>query len=212
MANNGYEYELMAQKVLSSKFDTEFTIVGDAGNKEDLIAKGYSVSVKGYLGEGNGANQVTRIWPENFCKQIGLSNKVCTILEEFSFKVTNGYRIGMDEISEKDFRLIQEELTYKLPTIMNFIFNKGNKVNFIAICNKKLNKVCFIPYDTFIEYVMRSGVSKGVSIRGRKTGLKLGAISLQRKGGDSGAMSADQIQFKFSPGKAFTYFKNKYII
>jgi hypothetical protein len=86
--------------------------------------------------------------------------------------------------------------------IKDLLAGRGNtSANWLLVVKHKDQKFIdskIISMDTAIVHYSKGGVSLS-----KKGVIKLGKITLQRKGGDGGRKTAQMLQFKFSPKDVF---------
>ena len=131
-----------------------------------------------------------------------IPDETLAILEKFLVKDSSGKKMKMTQFNEKDQKKVLNWLNENKKKILNYVFagdiNYGTKEEIKPSCdyiltvygidgkNKKIEKIS----DKIKTY---DDIEWTISPRGS---LSLGDITLQRKGGDGGRITANDLQFK----------------
>ena len=102
----------------------------------------------------------------------------------------------LPELPGKNFKAIIEFFTAnKLEVITDLLAGRApDKAEWFLAVNRSNNSSTMRPMQAAIEFYAEGPVT--LTLRGS---LAIGRITAQRKGGDKGAPSANDLQFKFNP-------------
>ena len=162
------------------------------------------------VSQNSGYNQIDKRWVGKYVDLWEIPEDVATLLRLFSGEtksdldnLRDNRRMFMDEFSLED----QDK-------ILNFFENNKKRIladilmgndefgaNWILVIKKYNNDSLLISTNDLISYYL--GKSFYISRYGN---LKIGDITLQRKGGDRGRVTANMLQFKSNPLKYFGIF------
>jgi len=190
-------------KAGTSKADV---IVNMDSKKERISIKKYSASF----------NQIDKRWADNYVSLWEIPSNTLNALKKYSgekgfqpsdflddsevAKLKDSRRFFMDELPINEKKSIIDFFTKKLNQVVSDLL-KGrgeNCADWLLVVkyddNNSIETSKIIPIDKAIDYYSQGGIS--ISSKGV---IKIGKITLQRKGGDAGRKTAQMLQFKFSP-------------
>ncbi|MDM1299790.1 type II restriction endonuclease [Empedobacter falsenii] len=188
-----------------------------SGNKSDIQAQ-ISIYLKNVIDAQNiqvklvsnkrGFNQIDRRWVDKCIEQWDMPEDIATILKYFTGELPpykesrNRKRMFMDEFSLPQQQSVINWLENNKTIIVSDILKGRGQFSseWLLVAQKldKNSKWILKP----INYCLNFYGNEAVSITSRGS-LNIGKIGLQRKGGDGGRMSANQLQFKIDPTLLF---------
>jgi len=169
-----------------------------------------NLQVKLVSTKSSGFNQVDKRWIKDYSTMWDIPNKIQKNLRLYSGEIQHKMkntkskkRLFFNEINEKDKNLILNFFNEnKVLIIGDIIKGRGRlAAEWVLVINKSKGKIIrwsLNPMNKIINYL-----SNGEIIFTKQGNLKLGNVSLQRKGGDNGRPTANMIQFKINPLKFF---------
>ena len=170
-------------------------------------------------------NQIDKRWTDTYQELLKIPNDVVVILKKYvgeegfqpkdfseyrNKKLKDKRRLYIDELSEKE----QERLISYLESIKEKIFEmvlrgEGKDVAEWLLVIKYNNRKEMIDSKIVTIGDAIKHFSKGKVTTTKRGVLKIGQITLQRKGGDGGRKTAQMLQFKFSPNEIFNIEKER---
>ena len=172
------------------------------------------VSVKKFTA---GFNQIDKRWVGKFAEQWRMPDVVSGSLKMYcgeegyrptdllgpSISTRDEQRFYMDELSVKRQDAVISFLTKRKERIMQDVMagrGKGAARWILAVEERRdaPNRSVLVPMDAAVRHYM-----EGPAVVTKKGNLRLGRITIQRKGGDAGKKTARMLQFKFSPKELF---------
>lgn len=169
----------------------------------DLLEKG--IQAKLVSNTKSGFNQVDRGWVDRFInglQKIGVETpqKIIHLLKLFDGEEKNTLgtkSVKINKMSELDQKYLLSWFTEHKQAIVEFVLTGNDKqLSYVIISVKNGVNIEDYPF-TIDEYVKFYG-DGNVEITKRGC-LQIGKIKLQRKGGDGGRNTANQLQFKINP-------------
>lgn len=169
----------------------------------DLLEKG--IQAKLVSNNKSGFNQVDRGWVDRFInglQKMGVEtpSKIIHLLKLFDGEEKNALGVKsmkINKMSELDQKYLLSWFTEHKQTIVDFVLTGNDKqLTYVIISVKDGANIKDYPF-TIKEYVKFYG-NGDVEITKRGC-LQIGKIKLQRKGGDGGRETANQLQFKINP-------------
>lgn len=163
-------------------------------------------------------NQIDKRWVDAYAKKwkmpdiiSGILKKYCgesgyrpvDILSDDELKsVSDRRRFTMNELPQKDRETVLDYFESNKKRIIRDVVSGTGRASakWMLIVEEKNGapvRSAVIPIGKVISYCMG-----GASITNRGT-LRLGGLTIQRKGGDAGRSTAQMLQFKFSPSGLF---------
>lgn len=164
-----------------------------------------NLQVKLVSNDKNGFNQVDRRWVSACVEQWGMPNDVAEILKyfsgEYSPKIANPKderRMFMNEFAQEEQQLVLNWLEEnKMMIVSDILKGRGEfAAEWILVAKNSEQETAYIFRP--MNYYMNKMGNGPVEIT-HKGSIKINKITLQRKGGDNGRPSANQIQFKVNP-------------
>jgi len=185
------------------------------GEKADIVVKvttkaavrSEGISIK-LVSSENGFNQIDKRWLATYAKMWKMPPEVVSGLKLFVGeskppRVTRlSDRMFLDELSAVDRRRILEFFAANKDRIVSDLFEgDGNyRAGWIMVAQKSAEKPRWVLRR--IDYAIRYFSEGDVAITPRGN-LKIGRITMQRKGGDGGRETAKMLQFKINPALLF---------
>lgn len=164
-----------------------------------------NLQVKLVSNSRNGFNQVDRRWVSACVEQWGMPNEVAEIFRYFSGEYKpkiqapkDERRMFMTEFSQKEQMLVLNWLEEnKVMIVSDILKGRGEfAAEWILVAKNTEQGTAYIFRS--MNYYMNKMGNGPVEITS-KGSIKINKITLQRKGGDGGRLSANQIQFKVNP-------------
>lgn len=170
--------------------------------KELPIKTGISAKLVSNL--GSGFNQVDKRWVHNYQALWSIPQDIVELLKLFSGEISSNLakrdsrRVFLDELNDSDQqKIIQYFEGKKEEILIDILQGRGEyRADYMLVAAKDGNETrwAFVEMETVLQ-VMGSGPVQ-ITPRGS---LKIGEITMQRKGGDNGRESAKMLQFKMDP-------------
>lgn len=148
----------------------------------------------------SGGNQLTRFWPSVLKERYGLNDNLITILRNFTGET------WWTEVGKKPRRIMLNRIpkTQQADLIKSFGEIKLELIRWMFMGAEPIRFFLSVygeSSDNFLINKMEDVVahySKGPVVITPRGGLRVGRVTLQRKGGDKGAFSACQLQSKIN--------------
>jgi hypothetical protein len=169
-----------------------------------------NLQVKLVSTESSGFNQVDKRWIKNYSTLWNIPIKIQEILKLYSgelpHKIKNTKskkRLFFDEFNKEDKNLILKFFNEKKNLIINDIIKGRGRMaaEWVLVINKSKGKIIRWSLNSINKII--NYLSSREIIFTKQGNLKLGNVSLQRKGGDNGRPTANMLQFKINPLKFF---------
>jgi hypothetical protein len=173
------------------------------------LIEAQNISVK-LCSNKNGFNQVDKRWVDKYKELWEIPDDITILLKKFTGEIPNHStstrdesRIFLDEISEEGQNKILTFFEDNKTLILSDIL-KGRGIlsaEWMLVANKIVDendRYVLQPINKVLNYYSSGEVK--VTKRGS---LKIGRITMQRKGGDGGRNTANMLQFKFNPNEIF---------
>jgi len=191
--------ELSARRIHQEKTDIQVII------KIKGFSTPFNIQVK-LVTIKKGYNQIDKRWVDDYKLLWDIPEIVATALKKFAgeirplvaFKTKDRRRYFLNELSEVEQ---QEVLQFfnknKAKVLIDTLKGRGPlSASFVLVVEKSSSayRTKFIPISKVIKILGEGGVY--ITPRGS---LRIGRITLQRKGGDGGAETANMLQFKECP-------------
>lgn len=162
-----------------------------------------------------GFNQIDKRWVDNYAQLWDMPEDIVSILKRYTGEhspsiatVRDKRRMFMDEFSsEEQQRLLRWLENNRILIVSDILKGRGKfTAEWMLVINKtnKLRQWVLHPMNLCMGVFGRGVV--GITSRGS---IKLGEITIQRKGGDAGRRSANMLQFKINPMILFDIDNNK---
>jgi len=162
-----------------------------------------------------GSNQLTRFWTSLLVDKFGLENDLANILKRFTGEASwNGNRENLkrEKLSahpEHKVERLKEFFYENKYDLIKWMFTGDENIDhFMVVTNvgTALPSYFIYPMQEVISYY--SAGDAVITSRGWG-GIKIGRVSIQRKGGDKGKFSACQLQSKIRVGELSLDYKDK---
>jgi len=176
--------------------------------KEAIAAENISIKL---VSNETGFNQVDKRWVKSYIEMWNIPENVAELLKQFTGEDTyNGEmmtlrdsrRVFLDELYSEDQKIIVNFFTKNKFLIVSDIL-KGRGIfsaGWMLVAQKSVNNSRWILKS--INEVMNYFGDGEVYIT-NKGSLRIGVITMQRKGGDGGRPTANMLQFKINPAELF---------
>ncbi|MBV6495841.1 MAG: hypothetical protein JFAIHJKO_00955 [Pyrinomonadaceae bacterium] len=192
---------LRAAKPHGEKADVEVTIETKAGIRRE------GISIKLVSGQ-QGFNQIDKRWLSHYAEMWKMPSDVVTALKLFVGEIPptkpgrSKERMFLDEIDPKLKDTVVKFFTENKAAIVSDLFagDGEHSASWVMVAFKPAEKT---------EWVLRSSqrtvefYGEGEVSLTRGGNLKIGRITMQRKGGDAGRDTAKMLQFKINPVELF---------
>lgn len=164
-----------------------------------------NLQVKLVSNNKSGFNQVDRRWVEKCCSDWNMTAEIATILRHFAGELPptinnpeDSRRMFMDEFTAEQQKLVIDWFEQnKAMVVCDILKGRGEfAAEWILVAKIDGDKVEYMlrPINHYINVMGNGPVT--ITARGN---IKIHEITLQRKGGDGGRPSANQLQFKVNP-------------
>ncbi|HAL95872.1 MAG TPA: type II restriction endonuclease [Chitinophagaceae bacterium] len=151
-----------------------------------------------------GFNQVDKRWVDDYHRLWNFPSPVLTALKKFTGEIRplskskDHRRLFFDELERHELELTLRFFeSNKIKVISDILAGSGPMAaRFVLVIDKSGNNL-----NTKILSIKKaiSIISEGPVVQSPRGSLKIGKISMQRKGGDGGKPSANMLQFKENP-------------
>lgn len=168
------------------------------------LDKGQNISVK-LVSKSSGFNQIERGWVKKYVELWNIPINIAEILEHFAGqtepKIENPKdlrRMFLNEFTDSEQKLVVDFFEKNRLLILSDII-KGRGIfaaEWMLVVHKMNENISWTL--KYIKEVLNIFNQGKVEITGQGS-LKIGKVGLQRKGGDGGRNSANQLQFKIDP-------------
>lgn len=198
------EIEYVKAIKIAGNYKTDVQVQVTIKLKKAIDCENLSVKL---VSNPNGFNQIDKREIDKYVNMWNISPKVEYLLRLFTGKIEpknkerlkDSRRMFLDEFSEKDQREIINFFSKNKILIISDILKGRDKfaVDWMLVILKK-NKASYDWVLKDINAAMNIFGQGNVEITDRGS-LKIGKITMQRKGGDAGRESAKMLQFKINP-------------
>ncbi len=156
-----------------------------------------------------GFNQVDKRWIDNYVKMWNIPNNVTTTLKRYTGEIEPNIdnprderRMFTDELDWNDVNEMMEWIrTNKFLIVSDIMKGRGKyAAEWILVALKVESGIKWLlePINVAMNYFSQGDVT--TTSQGN---IKIGRITMQRKGGDGGRDSAKMLQFKLNPAELF---------
>lgn len=162
-----------------------------------------------------GYNQVNRQYVDDYKEAWVMEDDIADLLKAFAgeiypdpslHKTFSKKRFYAEELGEEELQRVLDFLTKNKMKIINYIF-RGNDFNFEPewyLITPKTESTTSMYLYHIDEVIAFYGEGPVKLTKEKRASFKLGRVILQRKGGERGAYSANQLQFKINPIEIIT--------
>ena len=205
LAFMGYRADVIrsvtASKPHGEKADVVITVETPSGRRSE------GISIK-LVSTANGFNQIDKRWLRSYAALWNMPGDVRTALSYYVGETAprargrDAERMYLDELEPKERDAVVRFFSSHKAEVLNTLF--GGEGEFAAGWMLVAQKASPTPRWVLrrMEYVTRSFGEGPVEIT-RQGNLKIGRVTMQRKGGDAGRESAKMLQFKVNPALLF---------
>lgn len=215
LAALGYDYQELisvhAQKPHGQKADLMLQI---DSNKRGKCREGISIKL---VSNPDGFNQIDKRWLQQYAEMWQMPDDVHTALKRFVGEirpdniVRDARRTFLDEMPEGTQQAVLQFFSTNRQRIVQFLFEGTGEytAEWLMVTikppkreedlgNRQSDRWIIVPTTKAAEFY---GLGDVVISRGGS--LRIGRITMQRKGGDNGRESANMLQFKINPVEVF---------
>lgn len=151
-----------------------------------------------------GFNQIDKRWVKTYQELWGFDDNICQILQYFTgeLKQGNKKRFFINEFNENEQTLLLDWFTNnKILVLSDILRGRGEfSAEWVLVAQKLPQNARWI-LKNINEVLQHYG--SGDVIISPKGSLKIGRVTMQRKGGDNGRPTANMLQFKIDPTELF---------
>lgn len=198
---------IVATKLSGQKTDVQIKVLIITSQASDF----QNLQVK-LISNEDGFNQIDKRWIKKYEEMWNIPDNVVNILKEFTGENTNSRintknknRIFLSELNDNEKKeLLSFFNKNKLLIIADILKGRGKfSAEWLLVIHrhKKTKKIinnCIKPMNKVMSFFGSGSID--ITSRGS---LKIGKITMQRKGGDGGKDTAKMLQFKINPVLAF---------
>ncbi len=198
---------IVATKLSGHKTDVQIKVLIITSQASDF----QNLQVK-LISNEDGFNQIDKRWIKKYEEMWNIPDNVVNILKEFTGENTNSRintknknRIFLSELNDNEKKeLLSFFNKNKLLIIADILKGRGKfSAEWLLVIHrhkktKKIIKNCIKPMNKVMSFFGSGSID--ITSRGS---LKIGKITMQRKGGDGGKDTAKMLQFKINPVLAF---------
>ncbi len=190
-----------ASKPHGEKADVEVTVTTNAGETTERI------SIK-LVSSANGFNQIDKRWLATYAKMWKMPADVVDALKLYvgetppHASARHDERMYLDELDEKTQKAVLKFFASKKDKIVSDLLagDGQHSANWFMVTYKGTDEPRWLIRSTS-DTVKFFG--EGEVVMTRAGNLRIGRISMQRKGGDNGRETAKMLQFKINPVQLF---------
>ena len=206
----GYKLEdieyVYATKIKRQKTDVQVQVTVTIKLKSIIDAQNIQVKLVSNI---RGYNQIDKRWVDSYANLWNMPSTVADILKRYTGEVPpiidsprDNRRTFADEFDETEISLLLNFLEDNKALIVNDILKGRGQLaaEWMLVAQKVLKDARWVlkPINCVINYYGNGGIH--VTNRGS---IKIGNITMQRKGGDGGRNTAKMLQFKINPAELF---------
>ncbi len=156
-----------------------------------------------------GFNQIDKRWVDKYVELWGIPANIKTILKKYTGEIKatiknpkDNRRMFINEFSKKNQDLLLDWLNHNKSLIINDILKGRGKfaAEWILVAQKINNNARWVlkPMNFAINFF-----GNGQILITKQGNIKIGRITMQRKGGDGGRPTSTMLQFKINPAELF---------
>lgn len=204
------EYNLdkieFVKAVVLSGFKADIQVQVTVKLKEAIDAENIQVKL---VSNSKGFNQIDKRWVDKYVEMWDIPNDITTLLKEYTGELPptinnprDKRRTFANEFSEEDTSKLLEWLQSNKSLIISDILKGRGKfaAEWMLVAQKTENQARWILKP--MNYCLNFFGNGDILISPRGT-FKIGKITMQRKGGDRGRLTANMLQFKINPAELF---------
>lgn len=200
--------EVKAQKI-KGNYKADIQVIVAIQIKLKNLQDIQNIQVK-LVSNPQGFNQIDKRWIKSYKELWSIPEHICNILQHFTGEISpkinnprDKRRMFLDEFSQVEQNNIIDFFEKNKILVLNDILKgRGQFASewFLVILKQETKELQWVlkPINEVINFY--SGIVKITD----KGSLKIGKITMQRKGGDGGRQSANMLQFKLNPCELFT--------
>ena len=183
------------------KSDVEVTVENSAGKKTS------GISIK-LVSSDNGFNQIDKRWLKTYAQMWKMPADVITALKLYVGEtpptppVRDPRRTYLNELKPETQKSVVDFFKkHKDEIVSDLLAGDGDHAAgwfMVTFKNTETPRWCILPLTDTIAFY-----AEGDVVMTRAGNLKIGRISMQRKGGDNGRETAKMLQFKINPADLF---------
>jgi len=201
------EIEKVEAIKITGSYKTDVQVQVTIYLKKVVAAENLSIKL---ISNPRGFNQVDKRWVDKYVELWDIPSDVASILKKFTGEVSHNdrsnardsRRVFLDEMdSESQRKIVEFFSTNKMLVVSDIIKGRGKlSAGWMLVAFKSENGS---------KWVLKS-INHAMNVFGKgdieissKGSLKIGRITMQRKGGDAGRPTANMLQFKINPAELF---------
>jgi hypothetical protein len=195
-----------ARKITREKTDVQVQITVTIKLKKIIDVQNLQVKLVSNL---RGFNQIDKRWVDSYVELWGIPQRVATLLKRFTGEEAPNIanprdrrRMFADEFLELDLKVILDFLNKNKAMIVNDILKGRGKLaaEWMLVVQKIARNARWVlkPMNFAVNHFGNGSIE--ITKQGS---IKIGRITVQRKGGDAGRDTAKMLQFKINPAELF---------
>lgn len=169
--------------------------------KENVDVRNIQVKL---VSNNKGFNQIDKRWVKTYQELWQFDDKICEILQYFTGELRQGSkkRLFISDFSENEQALLLRWFNdNKILVLTDILRGRGEfSAEWVLVAQKISQNARWILKN--INEVLQHYGNGAVEISPRGS-LKIGRVTMQRKGGDNGRPTANMLQFKIDPTELF---------
>ena len=202
------EIENVKAVKLTNKYKTDVQVQITIYMKKAISAENLSIKL---VSNSKGFNQVDKRWVKKYAEMWNIPEDVTKILKLFTGEINPKHkknlkdrrRMFFSEMTQKQQEKVLRFFSKNKILIISDILKGRGKFSagwmLVILKSKKSNKWTLKSINHAMNFFAESAVS--ITLRGS---LKIGRVTMQRKGGDAGRDTAKMLQFKINPVELFS--------
>lgn len=196
------EIESVEAVKVAGSYKTDVQVKIKIYRKNVITAENISIKL---VSNPQGFNQVDKRWVDKYVELWAIPANIANSLKLFTGEIQpknpsmrDTRRIFLDELSQKDQKdLVQFFIQNKIMIITDILKGRDKlAATWMLIFQKDVLTWSLLPMSVVMNFYGNGEV--GITSQGS---LKIGEITMQRKGGDGGRRTAQMLQFKMNPCK-----------
>jgi hypothetical protein len=205
------EIEKIEAVKVKGSFKTDVQVKISIFLKKLIYAENISVKLVSNL---KGFNQIDKRWIKKYQELWLIPNEIAVILQKYTGEISpidsgvirDQRRLYLDEFSENERKKLLKFFEENRIIILNDIFKGRDNLaaSWMLIYLKPKNTWSLLPIGVVMNFYGLGEIT--ITERGN---LRIGRITVQRKGGDGGRPSANMLQFKIDPAEILLHTNTK---